>query len=81
MSTVSMSKTVLLQTIQFSDSMKFLNIKNSFPFQVIQSGIIMHFSFIWAIDRILSSATTLSQSRPMSDGNEGVLCIPQSCHI
>ena len=31
------------------------------------------FSNIWPIDRILSGATTLSQSEPGSDGNEGVL--------
>ena len=29
----------------------------------------------------LSSATTPGQSGPGSDGNEGVLCIPQSCSI
>ena len=36
---------------------------------------------IWPIDRTLSSATTLGQSEPGSDGNEGVLCIPQSSSI
>ena len=34
------------------------------------------FSFIRPIDRILSGATTEGQSRPGSDGNDGVLCIP-----
>ena len=29
----------------------------------------------------LSDATTLGQSGPGSDGNEGVLPIPQSCSI
>ena len=38
-------------------------------------------SSIQPIDRILSSATTLGQSVPMSDGNKGVLCIPQSSSI
>ena len=38
-------------------------------------------SFIWPIDRTLSSATTQGQSRPGSDGNEGVLCITQSSNI
>ena len=38
-------------------------------------------SSIWPIDRTLSDATTLSQSRSGSDGNEGVLCIPQSSSI
>ena len=32
---------------------------------------------IWSIDRTLSGATTPGQSRPGSDGNERVLCIPQ----
>ena len=39
------------------------------------------FSSIWPIDRTLSSATTLSQSGPGSDGNEGKLHIPQSSSI
>ena len=44
----------------------------------------MHFkcqSSIWPIDRTLSSATTLDQSGPVSDGNEGILHIPQSSSI
>ena len=41
-------------------------------FQTIQ------FSSIWPIDRIQPNATTPSQSVLGSDGNEGVLCIPQS---
>ena len=52
-----MSKTVLLQTIQFSVSTQF--------------------SFIWPIDKTLSSAITLGQIGPGSDGNEEVLHIPQ----
>ena len=44
-------------------------------FQAIQ------FSTIWPIDRILSGATTPGQSRPRSDGNEGVLHIHQSSSI
>ena len=35
-------------------------------------------SSIWPIDRTLSIATTPVQSEPGSDGNKGVLCIPQS---
>ena len=35
-------------------------------------------NFIRHIDRTLSDATTPSQSWPGCDGNEGVLCIPQS---
>ena len=38
-------------------------------------------SSIWPIDRILSGVTTLGQSRPGSDDNEGVLCISQSSSI
>ena len=37
-------------------------------------------SSIWFIDRTLC-ATTLSQSGPWSNGNEGVFCIPQSSII
>ena len=33
------------------------------------------------MDRTLSGATTLDQSGPRCDGNEGVLCIPQSSSI
>ena len=53
-------------------------------FQTIQfniSTVWMSNSSIWAIDRTLSGATTPSQSGPGSDGNEGVLCIPQSSSI
>ena len=39
------------------------------------------FSSIQPVDRALSSATTPGQSGPGSDGNEGVLCIPQSSSI
>ena len=35
-------------------------------------------SSIWPLDRTLSGATTLGQSGPESDGNEGVHLIPQS---
>ena len=38
-------------------------------------------SFIWAIDTTLSGAITPAQSGPGSDGNEGVLYIPQSFSI
>ena len=41
----------------------------------------MQFSAIWPIDRTLSGITTLGQSGPGSDGNEGVLRIPQSSSI
>ena len=38
-------------------------------------------SSIWPIDKTLSGATTLGQSGPGSNGNEGVLHIPQSSSI
>ena len=39
------------------------------------------FGSIWLIDRALSGITTLGQSGTGSDGNEGVLRIPQSSSI
>ena len=47
-------------------------------FQTILFSIRMQFSSIWPIDRALSG---LGQSGPGSDGNKGVLCIPQSSSI
>ena len=35
-------------------------------------------SSIWPIDKTLSHTTSLSESEPGRDGNEGVLCIPQN---
>ena len=35
-------------------------------------------SSIWLIDRTISDTTTPGQSGPGSDGNEGVLRIPQN---
>ena len=57
-----------------------LNVK-TVVFQIIQFSIVIQFTSIWPIDRTLSGATTLSQSEPGSDGNKGVLCIPQSTII
>ena len=50
-------------------------------FQTIQFNLSAQFSSIWTIDRTLSGATTPGQSGPGSDGNEGVLHIPQSSSI
>ena len=50
-------------------------------FQTIQFSISTEFSSIWSIDRTLSGTTTLGLSGPGSDGNEGVLRIPQSSSI
>ena len=57
-----------------------LNIKTVL-FQVIQFSISMQFISIWPIDRILSSATSPGHSVPGSDGDKGVLCIPQISSI
>ena len=38
-------------------------------------------SSIWPIDRTLSAATTPTKSGPGSNGNEGVLHIPQSFRV
>ena len=91
-----MSKTVLFQTIRFCISTqfecKYSLIEKTFLFQAIQFSqtvliktiqfsMSMKFSYIQPIDRALSGATTPGQSRPGSDGNKGVLCIPQSSII
>ena len=47
----------------------------------MQFSINKQFSSIWALDRTLSSATTSGQSGPESDGNDGVLRIPQTSSI
>ena len=47
----------------------------------MQFSISMQFSSIWLRDRTVSGATNRGQSRPGSDGNEVVLCIPQSFTI
>ena len=71
--TVSMSRTVPLQTIPFSIQKQYI-LNNSV-------SISIQFSSIWPIDRNLSSATTTGQSGPGSSGNEGLLRIPQSASI
>ena len=53
----------------------------TYKFQTIQFSISTQFSSIWPIDRTLSGATIPGQSGPRSDGNKGVLCIPQSSSI
>ena len=50
-------------------------------FQTIHFSLSTQFSSIWSIDNTLSAATTPSQSGPGSDGNKGVLCIPQGSSI
>ena len=59
----------------------FLNKTKTDQFQTIQFSINTQFSSIWPIDRTLSGATTLGKSWPGSDGNEGILHIPQSSGI
>ena len=46
------------------------NVK-SFLFQAIQFSMSIQVSSIWPIDRTLSVATILDQSKPESYGNEG----------
>ena len=47
----------------------------------VQFSISTQFSSISPIDKTLSNATTLGQSGPGSNGNERVICIPQSSSI
>ena len=48
---------------------------------MIQFSISIQFSSIWPIDRTLSSASTVGQSRHGIDGNKEVFHIPQSSNI
>ena len=57
-----------------------LNVKTVL-FQIIQLSISTLFSSIWPIDRVRSDATTLGQSGPGSDGNEGVFRFPKNSSI
>ena len=81
---IRFSQTVLFQAIQFSISIVFvhtqLNVKTVL-FQTIQFSISTQISSIWPRDKTLSGATILGQSGPGSDGNGGVLRIPQSSRI
>ena len=70
---------VLFKTIQFSIITQFKC--QTVLFQVIQFNKSTQFSSISSIDRTLSGVTTPGQSGPGSDGNEGMLCIPQSSSI
>ena len=72
-------KTALFQKILLSISIVFgytqLNVKTVL-FQAIQFSLSTQFSSIWLIDRTLSGVTTLGQSEPGRNDNEGVLYIP-----
>ena len=48
-------------------------------FQTIQFSISTHFSSFWHIDRILSGATTMGHSGPVSNGITGAL--PSDCLV
>ena len=50
-------------------------------FQTIQFSTSTQFSSIWPIEQTQSDATTLGQSGTGSDGNKGVLHMPQSSSI
>ena len=69
-------KTVLFQTIKFSASR--ISMSKTVLLQSIQFRISTQFSYIGPIDRTLSGGSTSGQNGPGSDGNEGVLRIPQS---
>ena len=75
---------IKFQTIHFSISIVFLykqlNVKTVL-FQGILFRISTQFNSIWPIDRTLLGATSSGQSGLGSDGNEGVLHIPQSSGI
>ena len=63
-------KTVLFRVIQLSINTHF---KWKKPTKLTKPG----FCFVWPIYRTSLGATTLGQSGPRSDSNEGVLSIPQ----
>ena len=65
---------VLFQTIQFSVST--VSKSKTVLFQSVQFSVSTQFSSVRTIDRTLSG-----HSGPGSDGNEGVLRIPQSSSI
>ena len=67
-----MSKILLFQVIQFIQTVLI---------QTIQFSIDTLFSSIEPIDRALSCVTIPGQSAHGSNGNEGVLCIPQSSSL
>ena len=50
-------------------------------FQAIQFRVSTEFSSIWPINKTLSGASTPEQSKPRSNGSEGVLRVPQSSGI
>ena len=71
-----MSKQFYFKIIQFSISTQ-VQCQKILLFQTIQFIISTQFSSIWPIDRTLSTVTIPGQTGPRSDGNEGVLRIPQ----
>ena len=84
---------ICLHTVKWFQELLF-DISNSI-YQIFLSNLILIIYFhtdefkygkwlnisIWPLDRILTGSTTLGQSRPGSNGNEGVLYIPQSSSI
>ena len=50
-------------------------------FQTSQFSLSTQFSSIWPIERTLSGAITPGQRGPGSNGNDDILCIPQSSSI
>ncbi len=76
---IQFSKTDLNQTIQFSISIDF--VYTQINVKTIQLSKSIRFSSFSSIDRALSGANTPGKSGPGSNGNEGVLRIPQSSSI
>ena len=60
---------------------KQLSLYKNVLFQAIHFSINTQYSSIWPIDKTLSGDTIPVQSRPESDGNKGLLCIPRNPSI
>ena len=73
----------MIQTIQLSISIVFylhtVKFQNS---SILSNSLYQKYTFLYlTINETLSGAATPDQSGPGNDGNEGVLCIPQSSSI
>ena len=76
--TAYLSKTFLFQAIQFSQTVLFQTIQFIISMQLV---LLVNLSMQLVLLVNLSGATIPGQSGPESDGNEGVLRIPQSSSI
>ena len=73
-------KTILFQAIQFRICTQFKSQKTVL-FQVIQFNINTKLGSIRLIDNTLPGATSMGQSGPGGNGNEGVLHVPPNPSI